>query len=944
MTTLLFFSIALFTADLHRQENFIENPSFEENRNRDTFPDGWRPYAFDSPAKLAWTSSVARTGTHSLRISDSFRSGDQKDWKRCTGRWVSRMRPIRPGTEYKLEVWVKTKEVTGQSYAHIAWHRRNSWLSENPTKRVTGTTAWRRVTVTATAPQEADAAVVSLNLSRSKGTAWFDDVKITGISDTIPEVTYVFKDTSGWFPFVFPSNDTNLDSIDLTHLLHTPAGKHGFVSVKSDGRFYFADGRRARFFGTNVGGRSAAPEKSEAPRIAARLAKYGVNMLRLHAMDSRYGPLIDYSRGTSRAFNKDGLDRMDYFIAELKKRGIYIYMDLLDYRRFRSSDGVKHADEFTHNWQGSMKGASIFDERMIELQKEYAEALLTHRNPYTKLRYVDDPAVAVVETTNENSIFYFLTMTELSLPYYRNELTKRWNRWLTARYGERSALAEAWTDEKGGCALLSDEFPEKGTVALPFGLVSSWRPDKKTKPPADSLLAPLRYRDTLLFLGEIQRNYYKEMRSHLKSIGVRVPVAGTNQQFVMIDTAIDAMGDFMSRNQYWRHPHRSARPFYKFSNEAFLNVEIPETRNPLSVIARTSVAGKPQGVAEFNFPWPNEYRCEGLLTASAYACLQDWDLFLLFSYGLDGKTLSMFRSASDPARWGTFPAAALMFHRHDVRQARNEIHVVHTPEAQATLHPHTRRARYTNYRYLTFLSKVRNVFPQGTCRSSADVVLACGPSVNATVTGIEKVFRFTENPWEKWLYPKFVETASACGLPGYEAMHPRAKEFKSDTGQLLLNYGDGLLTINTPCTKGAIGYLAKQGEAIRLDGFSVECKTEFAAVTATSLDGLPIGRSRRILVTSVGKAENTAQGFWPPDPDRPSWDIVSWMLPAEGCAPVLVEPVRAVLGINMPGDAEVYTLDPTGRRQEAISSSLRSGRLIFDLGAARSIWCEIIGR
>ena len=109
-----------------------------------------------------------------------------------------------------------------------------------------------------------------------------------------------------------------------------------------------------------------------------------------------------------------------------------------------------------------MKGASIFDPRMIELQKDYATKLLTHRNPYTGLRYVDDPAIAVVETTNENSIFYFFRNADLSLPYYRDALTMRWNRWLLDRYRDRAAVAAAWTDADGRCALQAEEDPQAG--------------------------------------------------------------------------------------------------------------------------------------------------------------------------------------------------------------------------------------------------------------------------------------------------------------------------------------------------------------------------------------------------------------------------------------------------------------------------------------------------
>ncbi len=940
MTMHAIFALCLLAGDLEYQDNFAENPSFEEDRDHDTYPDGWRPYAFDSPARLEWDDSVSRTGSRSLSISESFRPDDQRDWQRCTGRWVSAVRPAEPGAEYKLEVWVKTEGVTGQAYAHLAWQRGSKWLSEDATARVAGTEDWQRLTISAVAPDEADAVIVSLNLTRSKGVAWFDDAKVSGNSDELPTVEYVFKDTGDWFPFEFPLDDTNLDSIDLTGMLDAPAGKRGFVTVRPDGHFYFEDGTRARFFGTNVGGRDCAPDKEQARVVAARLAKYGVNMLRLHSLDGRWGPLIDYRQSTSQQFDADALARIDYFIAELKKRGIYVYLDLLDYRQFRTADGVEHGDEFTHNWQGSMKGASIFDERMIELQKDYATKLLTHRNPYTGLRYVDEPAIAVVETTNENSIFYFFNMSGLSLPYYRDELQRRWNGWLTSRYDSREELAKAWTDEEGRCALRPDETPAKGNVALSFGMFSRFRPTADSKP-SDPLLSPLRVRDMLLFFVEIQRHYYETMQAHLKQLGVRVPVAGTNQQFVMVDTEVDAMNDFMSRNQYWRHPHRSAKPFYKFANDPLVRVDIPTERNPLSVIARTSVVGKPQAIAEFNFPWPNEYRCEGLLMSAAYSCLQDWDVFLLFSYSIDGKGLSMFRSQSDPARWGEFPAAAMMFHRHDVAAARNEVHVVHTPGDAFTLRPHTRNAKYTNYRSLTFTSKVRNAFVHDTFRSDADAVLACGLSADAKVEGKAKTIRLAGQPWQEWLYPEFVQAARELQLPGYDTMDADLKRLDSDTGELSLDYGQGLLTINTPSTKSAIGYLAKAG-SIDLGGLRIDCQTEFATVTATSLDGASIGRSRHVLLTSVAKVENTAQGFWPPTAKQRSWGPMSWMLPAEGRLPVIAEPVQAEVCLKVPGLATVYTLDATGKRRGTIETAGDSGVLQLNPAAAQSIWCEIV--
>ncbi len=941
MNALLVIPLLLAATDLKRQDNFAENPSFELDRNRDGEPDGWQGSAFTSPARLGWDDQVARTGKRSVWIADSLGDGDAKDWKNHTGRWTTARRPIAPGTEYMLEVWVKTDGVTGQAYAHIAWQRGTKWLSEVPTERLSGSGDWRRLTVTARAPAEADSLVVSLNLARSRGTAWFDDVRISGLSDDLPHVEYVFRDTADWFPFAFPLDDTNLDGIDLTGLLDAPAGKHGFLTVRPDGHFYFEDGTRARFLGTNVGGKSCFPPKTEAPLIAARLAKYGVNMLRLHSMDGRYGSLIDYAPGTSQQFDADALDRMDWFVAELKKRGIYIYMDLLDYRWFRTADGVKHGDEFTHNWAGSMKGASIFDERMIELQKGYATRLLAHRNPYTDLRYVDDPAVAVVETTNENSIFYFFRNRDLSLPYYREELVRRWNVWLLGQYGTRDALAKAWTSGADKSALRAEEDPATGTVALPFGKASrlALALEGKTDDPE---LAACRVNDLLRFLAEAQTRYYRQMRSHLKAIGVRVPIAGTNQAFFPADTLVEASGnDFMSRNQYWRHPNVRALPFAKFSNDPFVRVDIPTARNPLAVIATTSVAGKPQAVAEYNFPWPNEYRSEGWLLSAAYACLQDWDILLYFSYSPEGQSLSMFNSQSDPARWGELPAAAMLFHRGDVARGRNEVHVLCAPEARFARRPDTSESKYTEFRFLTFLSKVRNAFPDGACDGDADVALACGDSLDAAVQGKRKVIRLKGQPWHRWLMPEFVQAARRLGLPGYDRIEPEAKRFDSDTGELSLDYGQGCFTIRTPRTQAAVGFLAKAGP-LDLGELRVACETEFAAISATSLDGEPIGRSRRVLLTSVGRAENTGLAYWPPDPKQLERNRMSWMVSASGKPPVIVEPIRATVHVLMPGHPTVYRLDPTGRRMGQVAATVAGGQLTIDLSGARSIWCELV--
>jgi hypothetical protein len=321
--------------------------------------------------------------------------------------------------------------------------------------------------------------------------------------------------------------------------------------------------------------------------------------------------------------------------------------------------------------------------------------------------------------------------------------------------------------------------------------------------------------------------------------------------------------------------------------------------------------------------------------------LQDWDIFLLFSYDLTGKRLAMFSSQSDPARWGTFPAAAVMFHRADVSSGRNEVHVIHTPEDMILPRPDTQRAKYTNQRFLTFLSKVRTGFVKDVYDRPADAVLASGFSAEARIDPSLRVIRLPERPWERWLFPDFVTKARELGLTGYNQIPTDGKRFVADTGELSLDYGRGVMKIDTPCTQGAIGFLAEKGPH-ELGSLQIASQTEFAAITATSLDGEPLGRSRRVLVTAVGRAENTAQGFTPPSPEQLRWTPTAWMLPGEGRLPVIVEPIQAEVRLQMPGLSRGHALDATGKRCKELECAHESGFVTLQLGTAGSIWCEIV--
>jgi hypothetical protein len=450
-------------------------------------------------------------------------------------------------------------------------------------------------------------------------------------------------------PFVMDHRHGASSLADVGFLLDAPAGKHGFVQIRS-GHLSTTAGQRMRFWGVHLTdwsrGSVEIPPKEDAPMWAATLARFGVNLVRLHFLDlpSPRG-IIDSSRNDSRSFDAQQLDRLDFEISEFKKRGIYVDLNLNVGRSYKAGDGVQDFDKI--QWG---KGLTLFDPRLIELQKEYARQLLTHVNPYTGLEYRNDPAIAIVEVLNENALYLgFRAPT----PYYNEELTKLYNDWL-ARTLTPEALGKL--REQAGVAANAPvprlQGPETGTAANP------------------------RYATELAFYMDSESRFYQDMSGYLKNtLGVKVPITGTadhshtSSPYSMLASL--AKLDILDGHVYWQHPG-SPPPV----NTPMVNDPLHSTVVQLS---RTAFAGKPYTVSETNHPFPNEWAAEGIPILAAYASLQDWDAVVMYTFepklAADWKPYvgDPFDISLDPVRMTEMATGALMFLRGDVHPARQTV-------------------------------------------------------------------------------------------------------------------------------------------------------------------------------------------------------------------------------------------------------------------------------
>jgi len=562
----------------------------------------------------------------------------------------------------------------------------------------------------------------------------------------------------------------NTGSLDYSYLLDAPAGKHGFVQTRN-GHLYFEDGTRARFLGFNLPTRSNTPNHDTAEKLAQRFATMGVNVIRLHAADAPIGelpgswtscqeaPLLNYESGTTRDFHPNGLDRFDYFVAKLKEKGIYLHIDLIVNRHFLEGDELDYPMEPGM----AFKCFTMINERMIELQKEYAEKLLMHVNPYTGLALIDDPAVMTIQINNEDSV---IKGTEEckdveSVRPYRSELQRRFNHYLLMKYDTRKKLEAAWT-VAGVSTLEEDEDPEQGTVKIAEGYF--FQPINEPVGAWGDGCSPARYADYMEYGIHMNRKFYREMKDYIISLGAKVPIVTSNLLGGAADVYGHIDGDIMENNTYFNHPILPVQ-----EDNSYLVGGLSEyvSTNPLTIqkgygalgttlisLAVTAVVeGKPFVISEWNEYGLYPFHSTAYVHTVAYACLNDWDGLILYAHHTseelddqpEDEIWNIFDAYNDPSvitQWGFM---ASMFLKELVAPAKSSIDVVYTKNDLNTLPKHHSMPNT----FLPYITAMRNVFLDGgdTYKGNANIAVNAGFLNGGNLSEAEHAVYYSWSPY-----------------------------------------------------------------------------------------------------------------------------------------------------------------------------------------------------
>jgi len=709
-------------------------------------------------------------------------------------------------------------------------------------------------------------------------------------------------DSSGWYTFKPGADYVKGDEISLAGWLDKPAGKHGRIVRKGDDLIY--NGKPIKLWGLNVCYSSCSPDKELADKRAGFYAKYGVNSVRLHKYADGPGWAGIQSPESFAEFDPAGLDRLDYFIAQLKKKGIYVKLSSTFGVKLGPADrkDVPYMDEF-----GKLKGGrnarvatghgSIFLSRELQaLQIRQIVNILKHRNRYTGLTYAKDPAVAVVELFNEDSALFYGTLGRLQkIPTLRKMAAARFCDWLKAQYESKDACLKAWG--KGGLNSYANEgFRnenwEKKTI-VPAGNPWFWDPRQLA---GSQKAKRQRSLDTMRFLYDIQNEFYDRYVKAIRAAGYEGEILSSNWQ------AGRAYSHYYNLHSDWRIGLIDRHNYFGGGGGAKIN-NVSMLRLPGSGLLSTGMQqaeDRPFMLSEWIHVTPNEWGVEGPAIIGAYGMgLNGWDV----SYMFQNRDAGEFSKRIGKERWdvaapnvmGVFPAVARQVLRGDVTEsdvpARRNVHIGSLGAGK-----------------LGFVDKVTQ---------QHDVKTFDSDKVPAAALAVARcVVKFTDRPRP---------------TPAFDiSKYVRDGVYTSSTGQLRWTPGKrklgGYFTIDSPATKAMVGFAG--GRSCKLGNVTIAptAKSRFAAIYVTARDaGATIASADDLLVVAVARARNTGMRVY----------LDSRIL-NRGDAPVVMEPVTARIEIRKKGAPVVHVLDHAGRKT---GRTLPAANGTFEINGARDKTC-----
>jgi hypothetical protein len=682
-----------------------------------------------------------------------------------------------------------------------------------------------------------------------------------------------------WFPFT-PKGNNKTGEIGMKDWLTTPDYilKNHNSEIKENEKTYKA-------WGTNVTYIHVAPTKKTALNRTAFFTKYGINNVRLHNFSNSSWEGLGSTNKASE-YDPKKMESFDYWLSLLKKNGIrYGFSPIWDLRVYEGDkDALIAYDEIVkaQPHKPVTTGLVWFAEDIQQLHIDTLTNLLNHKNPYTKKRYADDPALSYIEIQNEENAFFYTFISKVKThPTYHKILAEQFSEWLIKRYKDHSGLVTAW----GASAI--DTFKKEG--GLPNEQLELKNITPVTSPWLHDYQAThgnraKRLQDTAEFLFLKQKNYYAKAKKAIRDTGFQGLIVSSNWQAGnkgahFLNLLSDIESGIVDRHNY--QGGAKGRPAHTMkSGFKLINSNIVD--NPGSGLLSTGmqqVANKPFMFSEWLSVLPSEWAAADVSIIAAYGFgLQGWDISYHFASNGAGFSKQLNPSFAKfnnltPVGVGLYPVLSRMVLRQDIIEA--------APIAIRRLNKQQAITNDYDFTHTTEQQHDTKSF-SGTPNHHA---LAAGKVLVEFTTerGVSTI-----EDWKKKYQRKNSDGSTTI---------------TSSTNQLSWTFTDskkqGFVEINSDGTQGIVGFA--RNFPYKFKDITIQPLSPYAVILATAKSQKgTLASDKDIIVMAIARAHNT------------NMNIVGDLLSDAGEAPVILEPVKARLQFKRTGT--VHVLDHDGIR------------------------------
>lgn len=611
-----------------------------------------------------------------------------------------------------------------------------------------------------------------------------------------------------WWTFTYNEKATSDTSrLNLRYLNEHFAGEHGFIKLSKDGNA-FADGRgkEVRFWACNGGSLAQQFNDKKLDSLARFLAKMGVNIVRYHGAINPKGKntkLTDVDTAEAR--------NMWRCVAAMKKQGIYTVISPFWPANGHMGGWVpKEWGIDGYAGKDDMWAVLFFSEQLQKGYKAWVKYLYTTPNPYTGVALKDEPAVAIIQVENEDSPFFW-TMSNVK-PELKQMVGAQFSAWLRGRYGASAAI--------------------KDTIELIPIYDFTLPQTANTKN---------RLHDQVEFYAEKQRRFYDDMVHYYRDVlGCKQLINGNNWRTASQSRLLDlerwtnSGADVIAVNKYFDPQHKGPNSGWRVDPGDFYGSP-SALKNPADLPTNIKhVTGHPMIVTESGWNLPNRYQTEGPLLVAAYGGLGGLDAYFWFTptavnymqvpyftfLNIQGQHPMNRWSTSTPGEMGMFPANALIQRLGYVKEAK-------ILQEQRTMKSLLNR-------------EIPPIFEEQSFDPNRDFMVNNNSDQGkfSPLTFLTGVVATTYNS-------KTDTVTIAADLS--KLIDPKSARVTSVTGEEQLNYRSGIFTLNTPKAKAVSGFLGA-GKVFDLGDATIQSANEYATIELVSMDGLPISKSKKILL------------------------------------------------------------------------------------------------